>query len=721
VDAGGLYERSAQLGALSDSLNEVRRHARGRVLLVQGEAGIGKTALLQRFCSDLGPRVRILWAACDPLFTPRPLGPLLDIGRATGGELDERVERGDKPHDVADALLRELEGSQPTVLVLEDLHWADAATLDVARLVTRRLDEAPALFVASYRDEELGPTHPLRIVLGELPRDETVERLDLAGLSAEAVAALAAAKGIDPVELYHRTSGNPFFVTEALAAGTEKVPPTVRDAVLARASRLSPPARALLDAAATVPERAELWLLEALVGGTVGDIGECLSSGMLVADGDRIGFRHELARLAIEASLPPDRTRDLHRSTLAAVTARAGSAPDLARLSHHAEAADDTEGVLRLAPAAAEHAKSVGARREALHQYERALRFADAVAAEERAELLERYADEAYVIDFREEAIGALDQAIAIRKATGDLIGQGEDMIFRTRMIACIDHGDSLPGLIDEAIEVLEQAPPGGALSRAYGLKAADAFESDTPERALIWGTKAIGVAESSGDMQALVYSLNTVGCAELISGVEGGSDRLERSIALAKEHDLPVEAGRGYLNLVGVLGETRREWAAARPHLEAGIAYCRERGLEAWLDCLVGSQVEAELQTGHWDDATETAASLLEGRRPTKVLEPKFAALIVLALVRARRGDPDVWPLLDEARELIGDATELGLVGRLATGRAEAAWLDGRREAVARRDRGRDGARTDGLRALPPGGAGGVAPARGDRGGDRG
>jgi DNA-binding CsgD family transcriptional regulator/tetratricopeptide (TPR) repeat protein len=684
VDAGGLYERSGQLGALDGSLKEVKRHARGRVLLVQGEAGVGKTALLQRFCGDLGPRIRVLWAACDPLFTPRPLGPLLDIARATGGELDERVERGDKPHDVADALIRELEGSLPTVLVLEDLHWADAATLDVARLVARRVDEATVLFVASFRDEELGPTHPLRIILGELPRDETVERLDLSGLSAEAVAALAAAKGVDPVELYHRTSGNPFFVTEALAAGTEEVPHTVRDAVLARASRLSPPARALLDAAATVPERAELWLLEALVGGTVGDIGECLSSGMLVADGDRIGFRHELALLAIEAALTPDRRRDLHRSALETLTEREGLAPDLARLAHHADAAGDTKAVLRLAPAAAEHARSVGARREALHQYERALRFADAVAPEERAELLERYADEAYVVDMREEAIGALDEAVAIRKAAGDVIRQGEDLILRTRTIACIEHGDSIVGLIEEAIEVLEQAPPGGALARAYGLRAGDAAARDRPDDALAWGTKAINVAESAGDVQALVYSLNTVGCAELILGAAGGAEKLERSIALAKEHDLPVEAGRGYLNLVAVLGETRREWATVQADLDAGIVYCRERGLEAWLDCLVGSRVEAELHAGRWVDATETATSLLAGRRPTLVLEPKFAGLVVLALVRARRGDPDVWPLLDEASELIGEASELQLVGRLATARAEAAWLDGRREGVS-------------------------------------
>ena len=300
-----LFERAEQLDALGESLAAVKRTARGRLLLVNGEAGIGKTSLLQKFCGESGPRVRVLWGACDPLFTPRPLGPLLDVGRQTGGELDERVERGDKPHDVADALIRELGAPSPTVLVLEDLHWADEATLDVTRLVARRIEESPALFVASYRGEEMSPTHPLRVVLGEMPSGESVTRLELAGLSPEAVATLAAAKGVDADELFYRTSGNPFFVTEALAAETEQVPHTVRDAVLARASRLSPGARALLDAASAVPERAELWLLEALVGGTVSDVGECLSSGMLTAELDRIGFRHELARQAVEGSLPP--------------------------------------------------------------------------------------------------------------------------------------------------------------------------------------------------------------------------------------------------------------------------------------------------------------------------------------------------------------------------------------------------------------------------------
>lgn len=167
-----LLERSKELSLLREQIAEVAARSRGRLVLVQGEAGIGKTALLRRFCAGAGGSVRVLWAACDPLFTPRPLGPLLDIARETAGELRDKVDGGGKPHDVAAALMRELESAKPTVLVLEDLHWADEATLDVVNLVGRRVDSVPVLLIASYRGEQLHRAHPLRIVLGELPEHE---------------------------------------------------------------------------------------------------------------------------------------------------------------------------------------------------------------------------------------------------------------------------------------------------------------------------------------------------------------------------------------------------------------------------------------------------------------------------------------------------------------------------------------------------------------------
>lgn len=109
-------------------------------MLVGGEAGVGKTTLVRRFCDERRQSARILWGASDALFTPRPLEPLLDVGEGLGGELGEVVESGAMPHEVLAALVRELRRRAPTVLVLEDVHWADEATLDVLRLLARRVE-----------------------------------------------------------------------------------------------------------------------------------------------------------------------------------------------------------------------------------------------------------------------------------------------------------------------------------------------------------------------------------------------------------------------------------------------------------------------------------------------------------------------------------------------------------------------------------------------------
>jgi hypothetical protein len=367
-----------------------RRGAGGHVLLVGGEAGVGKTTLVRRFCEERGGSARILWGGCDPLFTPSPLGPLLAVAEGSGGELKAVVERGAMPYEVVAALARELSARAPTIFVLEDVHWADEATLDVLRLLARRGETVPALVVATYRDDELDRAHPLRIMLGELASSRTVGRVRLRRLSPVAVTRLAEPYGVDAEELYRKTAGNPFFVVEALAAGAEGIPDTARDAVLARAARLSPEGAALLEAVAVVPPHAEPWLLEALAGEVADRLDECLASGMLVAEPAGVAFRHELARLAVEASVPPHRKLGLHRAALAALAEPPVGAPDLARLAHHAEAAGDADAVLRFAPAAAARAASLGAYREAAAQDARALRFGDRLPLDRRAELLER-------------------------------------------------------------------------------------------------------------------------------------------------------------------------------------------------------------------------------------------------------------------------------------------------------------------------------------------
>jgi predicted ATPase len=362
-DSGELLERSHHITALDAALADVLGGSRGRLQLVGGEAGVGKTALLRHFCLERQDSARVLWGACDALFTPRPLGPLQDVAQQTQGELEQLVDSAARPHEVTTTLMHELTARAPTILVLEDLHWADEATLDVVRLLARRVENVPALVLASYRDDELDRGHPLRLVLGELATGHAVSRLSVPPLSAMGVAKLAEPRGVNADELHRTTAGNPFFVTEVLAAGKDEIPPTVRDAVLARVARVTPEARKVVEAVSVAPPQMELWLVDNLLGDAAEGVEECLAAGIFVPRPAAVAFRHELARIAVEESLPSNVRAALHRKALAALTNPPKGAPDFARLAHHAEAAGDGEAVLRFAPEAAMRAAAVGAHR----------------------------------------------------------------------------------------------------------------------------------------------------------------------------------------------------------------------------------------------------------------------------------------------------------------------------------------------------------------------
>ena len=289
----------------------------GRLVFVEGEAGIGKTTLLRAFARSLQgdalvPLVH--WGACEAMLTPRPLAPLDDIALASGGPLRALQGSSNERHRLFVAFV-DLLAQQPSLAVLEDLHWADEATLDLLRYAGRRIARTRSLLVASFRSDELVPAHPLRTVLGDLATSGAL-RLAPPPLSIDAVRSLCAPHGWDAAELHLKTGGNPFFVTEVLASGDHGVPATVQDAVLARAARLSPSARAVLDAAAVAGPRIEPWLLQALTAAESTAIDECLATGVLFADAASFAFRHELARQAVLQAMTPTRVASLHRLVL---------------------------------------------------------------------------------------------------------------------------------------------------------------------------------------------------------------------------------------------------------------------------------------------------------------------------------------------------------------------------------------------------------------------
>jgi predicted ATPase len=359
--AAELLERDAELATL-DAVMARAANGHGQIAVISGEAGIGKTTLVERFVERQADAVRALWGACEALFTPRPLGPLYDIARQAPEPLRQALERESNRAELFAAALDELaRGATPTVMVIEDIHWADEATLDLIKFLARRVHRTTGCIALTYRDDELGPDHPLRQALGDLPARE-VTRLRLRPLSEAAVKTLAAPARRSPAQVYALTGGNPFFVSAVLDSDVDGAPTSVADAVLARMARLAPEAQRLLELVAVAPSRIEWRVITYIAPGQETGLEASLAAGLLAMEDGMVGYRHELARQAVEASLPPTRRQALHARILRALLASEGVDVSLARLAHHASLAEDPAQVLRFVPQAARQAAARSAR-----------------------------------------------------------------------------------------------------------------------------------------------------------------------------------------------------------------------------------------------------------------------------------------------------------------------------------------------------------------------
>jgi predicted ATPase/DNA-binding CsgD family transcriptional regulator len=678
-----LLERESFLADLDHLLADAAA-GRGRLVFVGGEAGVGKTAFVSRVAESARKTARVLVGACDPMSTPRPLAPVLDIAVALGGTLERLLADSGQPrHRILRAILGELSGGlRPTVAIFEDAHWADEATLDLLRFVGRRCGATRLLLIVTYRDDEVGPTHPLRVVLGDLATAASVRRLSLPCLSESAVRRLAEGSSLDPVELHRRTAGNPFFATEALASGAAAIPETVRDAVLARATRLSKVGRATLDAAAVNGAHGETWLLTEVAGRDAPGLRDCVAAGMLRVDGEGFGFRHELARDAILEAVPAVRQIALHRRALEALRSRTPAAPDaLARLAHHAEGAADAPAVLEYATAAARRAATLHAHRQARAQYGRARRFADALGPVERAGLLEAYAYECYLTEAVDDAIAARQEALRIWRDRGDDLRIGSALGWLARCYWYRGRNAEADAAARGALDILEALPPGRELAMAYSTQAALRMLARDADAAILWSEKAIELADRLDDRETLAHALNNLGSARLVSGVEGGWQALARSIRIAADADLEDHVARGYSNLGSANGEVY-EFPIADLYLVEGITYCVERDLDAHRYYMTAWRALCRFFLGHWVEAADLAAGVL---RQTDLAAPtRIMALVALARLRVRRGDPEADPLLDEALAVARRTDALQRLVPVHVARAEAAWFRGDADRAA-------------------------------------
>ena len=671
-----LVERDAALLTFDRQLAATRLVG-GHVLLVSGEAGIGKTTLLKAFAARRGDTA-LWWGACDSLETPHPLAPLHDIARGTEVAFRVLLQPGHARAELFEAVLMTLQQSRvPVVAIFEDVHWADEATLDLLKFLGRRIDRVPCLLVLSWRDDEVSAAHPLRRLLGELS-SSLVTRLALEPLSPDAVERLATAAMRSATGLHALTHGNPLFVSELLRHGADGVPHGVQDLVLARFARLGAAAQAVVRLAAAVPTRIESALVDALLTPSAAVVDECLNSGLLNAADGSYFFRHELVRVAIEASLLPPTARALHADVLRALAQPGQAAVSLARRVHHAVRADDARAVAALAPAAADQALQRGAHGEAAAHYRTALAHGE--AGEDVGDWLAAYARECRLTNQLDEAIAAHGRLSAWHRERPDPRREAVNLSGLALAQVLALRNAEADAASRRAIAMLEALPPGPELARAYRVEGQLRMLNRDCEAAVAWAGKAIALAQQFGEREILAEAVGTLGTATLFLDYDAGCAHLARALELALDDGLHGLAANTHSNLGSGSGEIWR-LHEAQHHLKAAIAFSQQHEIDFFRHYSVAWLALCELHLGQWDDAREHALDIVQQATPNT---SRVMALVALGRLQARRGEPEAATTLDDALALALASGTLQRVAPVRCARAEAAWLRGDSVGVA-------------------------------------
>ena len=679
MGAGVLIERENTLRTLVALAAEIVG-GRGAVALIAGEAGIGKTALMDALRDEISGSHLTLIGGCDALFTPRPLGPIHDMSRALGPSAGKLLAGGAHSTELFAAIVEQLsEAGKPVAMIVEDTHWADYATLDFLKFLGRRISMLPVLLVMTYRDDEVGPDHPFTQVMGELPSAYT-HRIRLDPLSRRGVAKLAASYQSDdpPSDLFDVTGGNPFFVTELLASherGAATIPASVKDAVAVRLNRLTPTEREFLETISVIPGATPPEILAPLFGAD----GETLAMaavgrGLLVKDANgAMRFRHELARLATLSRLQAPRQAEIHARVLAAFEA-AGYSSKYDLLMHHAASAQNAKKVLELAPAAAATAARLGAHREAAAHLATALRFIDHAEPELAAEIYEKWAYEAGIsISIDNEVLDARRHAITLWRALGRMDKVGENLRWLSRLHWYRGESAEATRFSEEAVKTLESIPESPERAMAYSLRSQLHMLNDQMDESIEWGTRALDLAEKFNETEVRIHALNNIGTARIFREDRRGIEELEESLNLSLAHGFHEHAARVYTNLAEYAVEFR-DFDLAERVLSDGIAFDTQFDLDTWTHYLVGRQAQLRLDQGRLRDAETIAEGVLNNDKLTLLI--KLPALTVLAKTKMRLGAEDADQTLVHAFDNAMATDEFQYIVPMRIANIEAAWL---------------------------------------------
>jgi len=672
-----LIERAGFLATLQSRLRDIA-DGEGHCILLSGESGIGKTSLIRAFCREKGKVASFYQGSCDALFTPRPLAPLYDIiwqihgdgWENTGGREDRAALFNRFFHEIASR-------SAPAVIIFEDIHWADEATLDFIKFLARRITRLHCPFVLTYRDDEIHSLHPLQNVLGHLPPD-SFTRMHLTPLSRPAVEKLAQEKGYSGEDVYSISGGNPFYVNEILASYSPGVPENIKDSILSVYHQLDEKTRRVWDQLSVLPTGFEVKYLEMVEPMYASALAKCLEAKILFEREGLIFFKHELYRRTIETSLSPFVRIALNKRILEMFRESFEEHHEIERIVHHAKNANEYELVVHYAPLAAAAAAEVGAHIEASKLYFTAIEYYQGKDKDVLVRLYVSYAYECYLTNRIKEAIIYQGKALAIWKEKQEVGKIGDSMWFLSRLWWFDGNRKQAESYGQQAIEVLAAQPSSRAKAMAYSNMSQLKMLSDQIVECIHWGENAIVIANELGDDEILSHALNNVGSVQMRIPAyrQRGIQLLQRSLELALKHGYHELAAQAYTSLSNG-GIKIKDYAFATGILAQGIQFCEERELDSWRTYMLSGKARLMLDTGRWKEACSISIALLKNKDQAPIV--RMGALVVIGTIKMRKGEEDALPLLLQAKAMAFEAMELQRILPALVALLEYEWLTGR------------------------------------------
>ncbi len=672
-----LLERDQFISDLNALFDKIQTE-NGIVVAISGEAGIGKTSLVEAFTNLLKDQNKILWGACDDLFTPRPLAPLYDIASQLNSNIIDQLDSGIPRPSIFSNFLNAIQNSEAKIIIIEDMHWADESTLDLLKFLGRRINKLKTLLIITYRNDEIKSDHPLKLALGSIPSD-FLKRIKLNPLSEESVKYLAAKHGRFDSSLYQMTGGNPFLVTQILSNDQQETPATIKELFTSKLKKLSAAGKSFVELISVIPGKAEKWIIRKLLN-DLNVVDEILDIGIIKSEGNALLFRHELARIAIEESLSETKRIILNSQVLSVLIKEKNIDHFLARIVHHASKAQLSESIIKYAPLAAAQASQLGAHNQAVKHYQIALQYENQISVEQKLRLLEGMSYECFLVGRVKDAISASEEALHILKQYPDPKREGEIYRRLSRILWYDCQDEKGEEYLNKAITILGKLPPSTQLAMSYSNKSQTYSIREDSKNAIEWGYKAIELAGKVNDIEVEAHSLINIGCAKMLTGDQSGEADLFRSLDISLKNDFYEQATRCYVNLGSIYLQQRNLYEAEK-YFSSGLEYGNEKDIYVFSLCMAGHYGKAKLHLGDWEEAIDLANLVL--KQESVPSGNSVMPLNVIALLRARRNDPGVLKLIDEISKLAFQMGEMEKIVSVTSTKAEYFWLQNKLGAV--------------------------------------